>query len=174
MTLSLVNLSWVNCSDMPCAKSEDKAFLICAFRATARRRSQTPGNPCPDCPLSPFWYAFLPYSAAAHRFDCRTSLRTLTNQNRSDLDLMLLDIDTNMQFSVSRFSCSFVTHLYCLCSFLLLWLTLTAVPLSWGRVPTLPIPARFDLHSASAECMPVQLRSVLYFGARRVRILGSV
>jgi hypothetical protein len=54
---------------------------------------------------------------------------------------MLLDIDINIQFSVSRFSRSFVTQLYCLCSFLLLWLTLTAVPLSWGQVPTLPIPA---------------------------------
>ena len=54
---------------------------------------------------------------------------------------MLPDIDINIQFSVSRFSRSFVTQLYCLCSFLLLWLTLTAVPLCWGQVPTLPIPA---------------------------------
>jgi hypothetical protein len=54
---------------------------------------------------------------------------------------MLLDIDINIQFSVSRFSRSFVTQLYRLCSFLLSWLTLTAGPLSWGQVPSLPIPA---------------------------------
>jgi hypothetical protein len=53
---------------------------------------------------------------------------------------MLLDIDINMQFSVSRFSRLFVTQLYCLCRFLFVLLAFTLAPLLWGQVSTLPIP----------------------------------
>ena len=94
------------------------------------------------------------------------------NRNRHDLSLMPLDSDINMPASASVDHRHLSMSLFCLCCFLDFLLILTAVPRSRGQVPTLPIPPGSTSTPTPAQCMPVQLRSVLCFGARAYTQIG--